>query len=72
MILWLWCLIWGHKTMLKACVGETFQTVNQVTGLPQTGHYWVWRRSEFCVRCGTKIWETQEVKEPKGWTRDQG
>lgn len=62
MIIKLICWLWGHKTMLKATTG-TFQTVNQVTGYPQTGHYYRWQRNEFCVRCGTKVHEPEPQQE---------
>ncbi len=65
MIIKLICWLWGHKTILKAATGETFQTINQATGLPQTGHYYVLERKDFCVRCGKKIHEqTEKPKAP--------
>jgi hypothetical protein len=54
------CWLFGHKTMVKASTGNTFQTVNQATGLPQTGHYYRWERKPFCVRCGTKVHNPEE------------
>ena len=63
MLMWFTCFLLGHKTVVKASVGETFQTVNQMTGLPQTGHYYVFERKPFCVRCGKKVHQPDEKKD---------
>jgi hypothetical protein len=43
--------------MLKCSVGEPYQCVNQMTGLPDVGHYYVWERKPLCIRCGRKVHE---------------
>jgi len=45
------CFLWGHKTVHKAAIGE-FQTLNQLTGYQQTGHYYKFVQTPFCTRCG--------------------
>ena len=45
----------GHKNIVKASTGETFETTNQLYGLPQTGHYYKYQRMPFCLRCGIKL-----------------
>ena len=60
MIQKLWCWLWGHKTVVKACTGETYPTVDQMTGLPQLGRYYVFERKSFCVRCGKTLHESGE------------
>lgn len=55
MLIRLICWILGHKTIVKASTGDTFETINQMTGLPQTGHYYVFEKKPFCVRCGYAI-----------------
>lgn len=57
MVIRFWCWFWGHKTVIRCSTGETFMTVNQLSGLPQTGHYLVLERKDFCVRCGKKVHE---------------
>lgn len=49
------CLLWGHRQIVKAATGETYQTINQMTGLPQTGHYYVYEKKPFCPRCGVDL-----------------
>ena len=51
MLAYLICLLWRHKTVHKAATGE-FDTTNQLTGLPQKGHYYKFTRTPFCTRCG--------------------
>lgn len=57
MIIKFWCWLWGHKTIVRAATGETYETVNQLSGLPETVPYVVLERKDFCVRCGTKVHE---------------
>lgn len=45
------CLLWGHKTVHKAVNGE-YDTLDRLTGLPTKGHYYDWRRTPYCTRCG--------------------
>ena len=51
MLIYLICLLWGHKTVHKATTGA-FDTTNPLTGLPQKGHYYRFTRTLFCTRCG--------------------
>lgn len=44
----LWCFIWGHKIVAKEYTGKTFTTEFGV------GHYYVYRKRDFCLRCGKK------------------
>ena len=44
------CWMFGHRFKAKATVRE-FQTVNQFTGLPQTGFYYRWEQQSHCLRC---------------------
>ena len=52
------CLLWGHRHIVKATVGEPYQTINQMTGLPQTAHYYVYEKKPFCLRCGVNLVNT--------------
>ena len=63
MLKWLICKLWGHKTVSKAYTGNTFQRENRFTGHPETGMFYVYERSAFCLRCGTPA---------KGTNRGQG
>jgi len=64
MIAYLICLLWRHKTVHKATTGE-FDTTNQLTGLPQKGHYYKFTRTPFCTRCG-KLCHGENT--PGDWT----
>jgi hypothetical protein len=48
------CFLWGHKFVVKAATGQTFATVNRLTGSPDIGHYYVLKKLDFCARCGKK------------------
>ena len=67
--MWIKFLCWflGHKTVHKAFTGKQFETVNPLTGFQEPGHYYVWRCSPFCLRCG-KASEAQPENGPKEGT----
>jgi len=58
------CVLFGHKNIVKANIGKTFTTINQFTTLPQIGHYYIYERKKFCLRCGINLpeiyWKLEE------------
>jgi hypothetical protein len=54
MLKWLLCLLLGHKTVAKARTGETYET-HSYGGNPLTVSLYVWKRHEFCLRCGNDV-----------------
>lgn len=52
------CFLFGHEIVVKAATGQQFDTIDRLTGESTKGNYYVWRRMEFCVRCG-KTAQTQ-------------
>ena len=56
MIKWLICRLWGHKTVVKAYTGETYVATNML-GDPHVGKYYLWKRFDFCLWCGTNVKE---------------
>ena len=56
MIKKLWCIIWGHKIVVRAMTGRQFDTNHPFyPDLVIKGNYYVLRRLDFCRRCGEKV-----------------
>ncbi len=55
MLIWLMCLLVGHKTVAKLGVGEKYDSINQMTGLPDTRQDSTLVRLAYCQRCGKKV-----------------
>lgn len=53
------CLLWGHKTVVKAYTGQTYQTASYL-GDPLTVSLYRWERQRFCLRCGLDANETKD------------
>lgn len=49
------CLFWGHKFIVKAATGNTFDTKDRLTGEPIKGHYYKYERKDYCLRCGANL-----------------
>ena len=54
MLVKLFCFLFGHIIREQAFTGETFPTINPLTGMPDTGKYYVWEYLERCPRCGVR------------------
>jgi hypothetical protein len=55
MLIWLMCALIGHKTVVKKGVGEKYEFINQITGLPDKGQDYTLVRLGFCKRCGKPV-----------------
>jgi len=55
MLIWLACWLFGHKTVARIGVGEKYDYINQMTGLPDKGQDYTFVRLAFCERCGQKV-----------------
>jgi hypothetical protein len=55
MLIWLACLLLGHKTVSKVAIGEKYDYINPITGLPDKGQDFTFVRLGFCARCGHKV-----------------
>lgn len=55
MLIWLACVLVGHKTVARVIVGEKYDRINQMTGLPDKGQDHTLVRLGFCARCGQKV-----------------
>ena len=47
------CFLFGHKIVIKAFTGKTMEQTNMV-GNPITVSLYVWRKMDFCIRCGKR------------------
>ena len=54
MIKKLLCFLWGHKTVVKAFTGKTYETASYA-GLPLSVSLYKFVRNQFCLRCGTDV-----------------
>jgi hypothetical protein len=59
MLKWLLCVLLGHKTVAKAYTGETYQN-HSYGGNPLSVSMYVWKRHEFCLRCGNDVPHAKE------------
>ncbi len=48
------CWLFGHRTVFKATIGETI-TVDTHFEKDQKLPLMKWKRSKFCLRCGTMV-----------------
>ena len=48
------CFLWGHKTVVKAYTGETYNT-KSYAGMPLSVSLYKFVRNQFCLRCGTDV-----------------
>lgn len=48
------CLLWGHKTVVKAYTGQTYETCSYA-GTPLSVSLYRWQRQRFCLRCGDDV-----------------
>lgn len=55
MLIWLTCLLVGHKTVSRVAIGEKYDCINQMTGLPDKGRDYTLVRLGHCARCGTQV-----------------
>ncbi len=55
MLIWLMCLLVGHKTVVNLGVGEKYASINQMTGLPAIRQDSTLVRLAYCQRCGKKV-----------------
>jgi len=47
------CFLLGHKIVIKAFTGKTMEQTDMV-GNPVTSSMYVWKRMDYCVRCGKR------------------
>jgi len=55
MLIWILCHLVGHKTVARVSVGEKYEYINQLTGLPDKGSDYTLVRLGFCARCGNPV-----------------
>lgn len=53
------CWLWGHKTVVKAYTGKTYQTAS-CAGNPLSVSLYKWERTRFCLRCGDDVHRSDE------------
>lgn len=56
------CLVWGHKTVVKAYTGETYETCSY-GGNPLSVSLYKWERQRFCLRCGDDVYPSNEPRQ---------
>lgn len=54
MLIWLICRLLGHKIVVKAYTGKTYETCSY-GGNPLTVSLYKWERQRFCLRCGDDV-----------------
>ena len=49
------CWLFGHKSVYRAYIGQTATITDSLTLQDRTLPVTKWVRSNFCLRCGTKV-----------------
>ena len=57
------CFLFGHKFVVKALTDKTFQIDNGFR--KGIGYYYIYEQEKFCVRCGIKNQNYEEIKKIK-------
>ena len=47
------CLLWGHRTVVRAYTGEKISSSNGVCESDTL--LYIWKRMDFCLRCGKSV-----------------
>lgn len=55
MLIWLMCLVVGHKTVVRIGVGEKYDGFNPLSGNPEKQQDSTLVRLAYCRRCGEKV-----------------
>jgi len=48
------CIIWGHKTVIKAYNGNTIRATNSM-GYYYEAPLYTYKKLDYCIRCGKNI-----------------